>query len=138
MSCAYTFIYTYTIYHSHIHTQWYATATNTHTHTHSHAHTPTITRKVSYKIPTVFVRMFRISIHFILLTAWWLLYCKNSMKPRGRRLNFMALYIYIYIWSCGCAFLPWRVDLVSLISGMNWWPYGRSSYSTFWGCWFDL
>ena len=26
-------------------------------------------------------------------TVWWLLFCKNSMKPRGRGVNSMALNI---------------------------------------------
>ena len=70
---------------------------HTHIQTHTHSHILTITHRDSYKIPTVFDCIFRFSNHFILLTTWLLLFCKNSMTPRGCRLNSMALYIYLLL-----------------------------------------
>ena len=68
--------------------------TQTHIRTYrTHTHTFTSTRKDSYTIPTVFDFIFRLSIHFILLSVWWLLFRKNFMKPRSRRQTFMALNI---------------------------------------------
>ena len=36
--------------------------------------------EISYKIPTVFDCIFRFSIHFILLTAWWC-FVKTPWNP---------------------------------------------------------
>ena len=44
----------------------------------------------------------------VFLTAWWLLFFKNSMKPRSRSLNsmnYIYIYIYIYIYMHGCVCL---------------------------------
>ena len=64
-----------------------------HTHIQIHIMIPTQSQRFFY----FFFCIFRRSIHFIWLSAWWLLFCKNFMKPMDRRQNSMALnLIYIH------------------------------------------
>ena len=78
---------------------------NPHKHTHTHKHT--LTHLQSHvKIPTksrrFFTACFWLSIHFFLNCLIIVVLPKNTMKPRGRSLNFVNyIYIYIYIYILG-------------------------------------
>ena len=63
---------------------------NPHNHTHTPTHTHTLTHIQSHAFFTVF---FRFSVHFIFLTAWWLLFCKKLLETQGSQCNCSTIWV---------------------------------------------
>ena len=57
-------------------------------------------------------------IHSIFLTAWWLLFAKNTMKPRVADYFPWIKYIYIYVCVCVCVYIYIsKVKLATIVEG---------------------
>ena len=77
----YIYIYIYIITVSHPHTL---------THLQSHIEIPTKSQQI------FLLSFFLFSIHFIFLTAWWVLFCKKLHETQGSQSKFHELYVVGY------------------------------------------